>query len=179
MHRTLHLVLAIALGTGCALDVATPEDLAAFSAVEGLALVPRADWERAPAGCEGAAVASLRLAGCEGEPALGALVDGAGAVVCVDALGALYAQLRATATPSALPSDPSPQPSHPEPLLQGNALHPISAESPPPMPLSARPVVTRDPTPTPVIDERLLARLGRAGSGPDKEDPTPTPTTEQ
>ena len=79
------------------------------------ATVERAEWEPAPAGCEGIDARALRLAACEGEPLLGALVDWRGAVHCVDSLSLLQLELGSTQPFDPVAGDPSPQPNRPPP----------------------------------------------------------------
>lgn len=181
MNRLLHLLVVLALASGCALDVPRIEDptLDGLPVGGGLQQVSRAEWEAAEAGCEDAPFAELHLVGCEGEPSLGALVDLEGDVVCVDALSVLRDELhRPAAEP--LAADPSPQPSHPGPMgfaarvpVVGSARPGATRPDPTPTP-----IVEEDPTPTPVTPnfvDRFVPQMERRGA---EEDPTPTPTTE-
>ncbi len=179
MTRSIHaLLLALALGSGCALDVPRLEDptLDGSLAGAGLHQVARAEWEAAEAGCEDAPIAELHLAGCEGEPALGALLDADGKVVCVDAMSTLRDELDRETPPEPLHADPSPQPSR---AMRVAAPLPISGHAtsrPDPTPT---PVVHADPTPTPITNPDLVAPRIPIEERPPEEDPTPTPTMEQ
>lgn len=186
MTRTIAILGALALASGCAADVSRLDrldnpTLDGDLANQGLHQVSRAEWESAPAGCEDAPLWDLHLAGCEGEPALGALLDQDGEVVCVDALGVLREEL-AAAPAGPLAADPSPQPSYPGAMGIRNA-RPVRGT----VPTSSRPdptptpvVQADDPTPTPVTNPDLLLRQGVpfVERMPDEEDPTPTPTTQ-
>ncbi len=77
--------------------------------------VEAAAWQAAPAGCEDVRPLGLRLAGCVGAPALGALVDARGRVQCVDALGTFELNPLVTAPITPQAGDPSPQPNRPPP----------------------------------------------------------------
>jgi hypothetical protein len=91
------------------------DPLAALDRPEPEATVERAEWEPAPAGCEGVDAKSLRLAVCEGEPLLGALVDWRGDVRCVDSFSLLTLELGPSESIDPVAGDPSPQPNHPRP----------------------------------------------------------------
>jgi hypothetical protein len=105
------LIVALALSAaGCIGD-----PLAALAPPEPDVSVERASWESAPAGCEDADAPGLKVATCDGEPLLGALVDGQGEVHCVDALSLLQAELGPTEPFDPRAGDPSPQPNHPRP----------------------------------------------------------------
>lgn len=184
MTRPVHILCALffAASAGCAVDVARLDDptLDGDLAGAGLHQVSRAEWEAAPAGCEDAPFAELHLAGCEGEPTLGALLDSTGKVVCVDALSVLRDEL-AAAPEDSLAADPSPQPSRPPPVNLA-AARPIQSQvsmkstrgDPTPTP-----VVQGDPTPTPVTNPDLFVYRPERMERPPEEDPTPTPTMEE
>lgn len=184
MTRSIRILgaLLVAIASGCAADVARLDDPTLDGDLVGVGLhqVSRSEWEAAPAGCEDAPLTELHLAGCEGEPTLGALLDDEGKVVCVDSLSVLRDEL-STTPEDALSADPSPQPSHPGPMnvssarpIQGTAM-PKSAQADP----TPTPVVQEDPTPTPVTNpDLLLQHVPLIERAPDEEDPTPTPTTE-
>lgn len=84
-------------------------DLALEGSVDGVL------WRAAPAGCEDVSPIGLVLVACDGEAALGALVDDQGRVRCVDALARLARPVlhRVSVDPRA--GDPSPQPNRPPP----------------------------------------------------------------
>ncbi len=77
--------------------------------------VDRTLCEVAPPGCEGVRGDGLTLASCRGEPLLGALVDAAGGVRCVDALSLLQVEIGPRSSTSLAAGDPSPQPNRPPP----------------------------------------------------------------
>ncbi len=115
MSRSILTALTLWAGlwaTGCAGD----PDLAAVSAtITQRAPVERLQWERAPAGCED--VISLAvIRPCVDAPALGALVDGAGRVLCVDAISTLEEERGPGPTVGAT-WDPTPTPISPVPDL--------------------------------------------------------------
>ncbi|MCA9605392.1 MAG: hypothetical protein KC619_07345 [Myxococcales bacterium] len=185
MTRSIRILgaLLLVLASGCAAEVTRLDNptLDAELATQGLHQVSRAEWEAAPAGCEDAPLWQLHLAGCEGEPTLGALLDDDGEVICVDALGMLREELAAAPT-GPLTADPSPQPSYPGAITVREA-RPIQGtvptathEDPTPTPV----VQADDPTPTPVTNPDVLFFQGlpMVERMPDEEDPTPTPTTE-
>lgn len=91
------------------------DPLAAPDRPEPEVSVERAQWEPAPAGCEGVDAKALTLAACEGEPLLGALVDRGGDVRCVDSFSLLTLELSPTQPVDPVAGDPSPQPNHPRP----------------------------------------------------------------
>lgn len=146
------LTLGVALLSGCAGD---PDHDAAAAALAGADVVPYAAWSGARAGCEGMDLASLHLAGVEGEPLLAALVRDNGSVACVDAISILIEELELGAvTPL---EDPSPQPSDP-------TITPFAMEDPTPPSTDSEDdgELDGDPTPTPMYGD-----IGH--------DPTPTP----
>lgn len=91
------------------------DPLVAIDPPEPEVTVERADWEPAPAGCEGIDANALRLALCEGEPLLGALVDWRGDVHCVDSFSLLTLEVGSSEPIDPVAGDPSPQPNHPRP----------------------------------------------------------------
>jgi hypothetical protein len=92
-----------------------PEDLEVAQAELVSRVVAGPQWRAAPAGCEEVHEAGLVLAACDGEPALGALVDAEGRVRCVDALGLLVTPTRLSLRIDPRAGDPSPQPNTPLP----------------------------------------------------------------
>lgn len=183
MTRPLTLLVALALASGCAVDIdrLDPPTLDGAQVGAGLHQISRAEWEAAVAGCEDAPFAELHLVACEGEPSLGALVDTKGDVFCVDAMSVLRDELEEAAAIDPFAADPSPQPSHPGPMAFPAAVpvigsaRPQSAQHDP----TPTPIVQADPTPTPVTNpDLILDIIPRMERGPDEEDPTPTPTTE-
>ena len=152
----LSVILCALVGVACAGDPAH-EQAAEASHVD--VEIPAEAWSEAEPGCEAAAEthAYLRLAGCAGEPLLGALLDRDGAVVCVDSLSLLLAEQEVRVDPAA--ADPSPQPSRPndrrEPPVTQQYRQTTAHQT-------AEDGSRRDPTPTPITD-------------PDRADPTPTP----
>ncbi len=173
-------ILLLVLLAGCAGD---PDLHGPGSSIDfQLEELERSRWEAAPPGCEGIDTAGVILFSCEGEPLLGALVSGDGAVLCVDAMSLLIEELHSIMDP--LADDPSPQPSHPgiagmEPIAGSADEEPAmvarSATYADPTPT---PVVRADPTPTPVSDPVLRDPTPTPIVQPeaDEEDPTPTPT---
>lgn len=110
LSKSLAAVLLALSISGCAGD-----PLVALDPPEREERVARAEWEVAPPGCEGVEARGLRLAVCEGEPLLGALVDGEGDVRCVDSFSLLRLELSATQPFDPVAGDPSPQPNYPRP----------------------------------------------------------------
>lgn len=109
---TLILALSILLG-GCLGD----PDLGASSAPLDEAplaeeTIARPAWERAAPGCEDVDLRGLRIATCDGEPLLGALVSSHG-VVCVDALSLLREEVAGRAPDAPTLADPTPTPALP------------------------------------------------------------------
>jgi len=160
----LALLLALA---GCAGDPALYADGAV--AASGRPVVARDRWEPAAAGCEDVPRPTADLFACEGEPELGALVDEAGEVLCVDAMSILDEALPRPRGPDPLAYDPSPQPS-----LSGVGATPVSGSSAAPTATAAN-GARADPTPTPVV--RADPDPQRA-DGPTLLDPTPTPVVQ-
>ena len=108
--KSLAAVLLALSVSGCIGD-----PLVALDPAEPDITVERVEWEPAPAGCEGVDAKALRLAACEGEPLLGALIDGRGEVHCVDSFSLLQLELSPTESIDPVAGDPSPQPNHPRP----------------------------------------------------------------
>jgi len=182
-------ITALALLSGCVGDLAVDGD--------ALGDVPRhadqlatGQWEHAEAGCEDAPE-DLALFRVQDQPLLGALVDGEGEVVCVDAIAVLVDELELA---GALAADPSPQPSHPGTAGTQHAYIAYTSAETSETPSAEgateggthsdptpTPTVYADPTPTPVINpdwaSQPLPRM--IERDPDEEDPTPTPTMEQ
>lgn len=170
------LALSLAAGLlGCVGDPdlgadETSDAAAALDADVDVALdtrIVRDRWETAEPGCEDVIESlspdhRLTLVGCEGEPLLGALVDRAGRIECVDAMTLLLQETTAhRATPTS--TDPSPQPSHPgSPDADVAAFFVADGTRVDPTPTPVTEATRADPTPTPVTQ-------------PDREDPTPTP----
>ena len=138
-------------------------------------VVPTSVWSLAQPGCEDEDFSRVRLVRVEGEPLLGALVKD-DAVICVDSLSLLSAELDTGLAVDPLAADPSPQPSHPISQTFAASTHMPSdgsREDPTPTPVTNpdRP----DPTPTPVTRPMQRDELRPRVASPD---PTPTPITE-
>ena len=191
--NTTLTALALILCVGCADAPSRLDELSQTNPglVSELGSLSHAEWTSGAPGCEGADLADLALFVCEDEPTLGALVADDGAVVCVDSLDLLVAELLEEIEAGLVAADPSPQPSHPGRPDTGSAdgasmptdgiRVPVYAQStggahadPTPTP-----IIEADPTPTPMtsgtFDSLPTALIDR---DPDEEDPTPTPTTE-
>lgn len=154
---TTLLALSLSSLAGCAAETAPMLEEAA---VELATTAERGAWEAAVPGCEDVRGDDLRLVTCEGESELGCVVDGAGQVLCVDALDLLFEEIAAFELPSHA-SDPSPQPSV---VAVRAALAPRRDPTPTPLVRAQR----ADPTPTPLTEPDADA----------EHDPTPTPMME-
>ena len=164
---TLFAILSLAGLAGCAGDPALDGEALDRSLIDGE--LDRAVWEAASPGCEDVDPTGMTLAACEGEPLLGALVDAAGRVACVDAMSVLIDEVVAVRMLRPASADPSPQPSHPGMGDEGDDAAGRVVGTEDPNGDAFRPatggVVRADPTPTPI-------------SEPLREDPTPTPVVE-
>ncbi|MFK7990810.1 MAG: hypothetical protein AB8I08_32625 [Sandaracinaceae bacterium] len=151
-------ITLLALAVGCA--AGTPDTAIEEASVELEATAEREAWEAAAPGCEDVRGDDLRLVTCEGESELGCVIDGAGAVLCVDALDLLVEEVSPFAL-AGYTSDPSPQPSV---VAHQASLGPRRDPTPTPLVRAQR----ADPTPTPLTE---------ADTDPE-HDPTPTPMME-
>lgn len=108
---TLILALSILLG-GCLGDPDLGASSAPLDEAPTIDAVDRPTWERAAPGCEDVDLDGLRIAACDGETLLGALVSSHG-VVCVDALSLLREEIAAHAPEAPTLADPTPTPALP------------------------------------------------------------------
>jgi hypothetical protein len=146
---SLSIVSLGAIGCAAATDAAPAEETLRLPTMPVV-------WQDAPAGCEETERSELSLVIVANEPFLGALIDPQGTVACVDSLAILAEEL-ATLGVGPRAGDPSPQPAR-APMQRTHTSRELG-EVP-----EVEPLVFADPI--------RVYTVGR------RDDPTPTPVTE-